>query len=103
MLPSTISQLVTSVYGVTTGFGGVSLESGCALLHQETDPRRSSQSADTRTQDPLALQISLLEHQLCGVLPGQFDNFAMGRGMENVMPLEVVRGAMLIRVNSLSR
>ncbi|ORY75067.1 L-Aspartase-like protein [Leucosporidium creatinivorum] len=76
------SKLVNSVYGVTTGFGG---------------------SADTRTQDPLALQISLLEHQLCGVLPDSFDSFAMGRGLENAMPLEVVRGAMLIRVNSLSR
>jgi phenylalanine ammonia-lyase len=38
----------TSVYGVTTGFGG---------------------SADTRTSDTEALQISLLEHQLCGFLP----------------------------------
>ncbi|SCZ90831.1 BZ3500_MvSof-1268-A1-R1_Chr1-3g02294 [Microbotryum saponariae] len=76
------SKLVTSVYGVTTGFGG---------------------SADTRTQDHLALQISLLEHQLCGVLPTSFDQFALGRGLENTLPLEVVRGAMLIRVNSLTR
>jgi len=37
-----------SIYGVTTGFGG---------------------SADTRTSDTEALQISLLEHQLCGFLP----------------------------------
>ncbi|KAK4057992.1 hypothetical protein OIO90_000731 [Microbotryomycetes sp. JL221] len=76
------SRLVNSVYGVTTGFGG---------------------SADTRTEDPLALQISLLEHQLCGVLPTTFDTFELGRGLENSLPLEVVRGAMLIRVNSLTR
>ncbi|KAM0793291.1 hypothetical protein ACM66B_000751 [Microbotryomycetes sp. NB124-2] len=76
------SRLVNSVYGVTTGFGG---------------------SADTRTEDPLALQISLLEHQLCGVLPTSFDSFELGRGLENSLPLEVVRGAMLIRVNSLTR
>ena len=37
-----------SVYGVTTGFGG---------------------SANTRTADTEALQVSLLEHQLCGFLP----------------------------------
>ena len=95
---------MTSVYGVTTGFGGVSrLSVYTCTERQLTSALLPSQSADTRTQDPLALQISLLEHQLCGVLPGQFDNFAMGRGMENAMPLEVVRGAMLIRVNSLSR
>lgn len=37
-----------SIYGVSTGFGG---------------------SADTRTGDLSALQVSLLEHQLCGFLP----------------------------------
>ena len=37
-----------SIYGVSTGFGG---------------------SADTRTGDLSALQVSLLEHQLCGYLP----------------------------------
>lgn len=42
------SKKDTSIYGVTTGFGG---------------------SADTRTADVEALQISLLEHQLCGFLP----------------------------------
>ncbi|GAA5949814.1 hypothetical protein JCM3765_007701 [Sporobolomyces pararoseus] len=76
------SKLGQSVYGVTTGFGG---------------------SADTRTEDPLALQKSLLEHQLCGVLPTSFDAFTLGRGLENSMPFEVVRGSMLIRANSLLR
>lgn len=92
-----------SVYGVTTGFGG---------------------SADTRTEDAISLQKacvvrvslsllelrtnrlpprSLLEHQLCGVLPSSFDSFRLGRGLENSLPLEVVRGAMTIRVNSLTR
>ncbi|GAA5918439.1 hypothetical protein JCM1841_003967 [Sporobolomyces salmonicolor] len=76
------SKLSQSVYGVTTGFGG---------------------SADTRTDDPLALQKSLLEHQLCGVLPTSFSGFSLGRGLENALPIEVVRGAMVIRCNSLLR
>ncbi|GAA6053429.1 hypothetical protein JCM3770_005162 [Rhodotorula araucariae] len=76
------SQLANSVYGVTTGFGG---------------------SADTRTEDAASLQLALLEHQLCGVLPTSFDAFHLGRGLENSLPLEVVRGAMVIRVNSLTR
>lgn len=37
-----------SLYGITTGFGG---------------------SADTRTRDTKALQMSIIEHQLCGILP----------------------------------
>ncbi|KAK4704308.1 phenylalanine ammonia-lyase, partial [Phenoliferia sp. Uapishka_3] len=74
-------QLSTSIYGVTTGFGG---------------------SADTRTDQPLALQLALLEHQLCGVLPIS-PELLSGRGLENCMPEEVVRGAMLIRINSLAR
>ncbi|GAA5981344.1 hypothetical protein JCM10908_004076 [Rhodotorula pacifica] len=76
------TQLDNSVYGVTTGFGG---------------------SADTRTEDAISLQKALLEHQLCGVLPTSMDRFALGRGLENSLPLEVVRGAMTIRVNSLTR
>ncbi|GAA6059874.1 hypothetical protein JCM10212_007079 [Sporobolomyces blumeae] len=76
------SKLGSSVYGVTTGFGG---------------------SADTRTEDPLALQKSLLEHQLCGVLPTSFNSFSIGRGLENSLPFDVVRGSMLIRANSLLR
>ncbi|KPV78241.1 uncharacterized protein RHOBADRAFT_47862 [Rhodotorula graminis WP1] len=76
------SQLGNSVYGVTTGFGG---------------------SADTRTEDATSLQKALIEHQLSGVLPTDMSRLSLGRGLENAMPLEVVRGAMLIRVNSLTR
>ncbi|BGP12540.1 hypothetical protein JCM10213_004875 [Rhodosporidiobolus nylandii] len=76
------SKLTTSIYGVTTGYGG---------------------SADTRTDDAHSLQKALIEHQLCGVLPTSFDGFSLGRGLENSLPLEVVRGAMVIRVNSLTR
>jgi len=68
-----------SVYGVTTGFGG---------------------SADTRTADTMALQVSLLEHQLCGVLPGGTSYEQM---LIKAMPIPIVKGAMLVRVNSLSR
>lgn len=60
-------------------------------------------SADTRTEDAASLQLALLEHQLCGVLPVDFSGFHLGRGLENSLPLEVVRGAMCIRVNSLTR
>ncbi|GAA5997375.1 uncharacterized protein JCM10292_000216 [Rhodotorula paludigena] len=76
------AQLQNSVYGVTTGFGG---------------------SADTRTEDAVSLQKALIEHQLCGVTPTSVSSFSVGRGLENTLPLEVVRGAMVIRVNSLTR
>ncbi|GAA6031989.1 hypothetical protein JCM8097_003376 [Rhodosporidiobolus ruineniae] len=76
------SKLNTSIYGVSTGYGG---------------------SADTRTEDVHSLQKALIEHQLCGVLPTTFNSFALGRGLENSLPLEVVRGAIAIRINSLTR
>jgi len=60
-------------------------------------------SADTRTEDATSLQKALIEHQLSGVLPTDMSNLRLGRGLENAMPLEVVRGAMLIRINSLTR
>lgn len=68
-----------SIYGVTTGFGG---------------------SADTRTSDTMALQVSLLEHQLCGFLPssGSWEEMTL-----HAMPRHIVRGAMVIRANSLAR
>ncbi|GAA5856295.1 hypothetical protein JCM8547_000857 [Rhodosporidiobolus lusitaniae] len=87
--PSAVSSLTerlhTSIYGVTSGFGG---------------------SADTRTEDADGLQKALLEHQLSGVLPTALPStggFSIGRGLENALPLEVVRGAMAIRINSLTR
>lgn len=73
------SKKHTSIYGVTTGFGG---------------------SADTRTSDTEALQLSLLEHQLCGFLPQSGDYDAM---LLAAMPIPIVRGAMAVRVNSCVR
>ncbi|BEI81545.1 hypothetical protein CcaverHIS002_0207050 [Cutaneotrichosporon cavernicola] len=73
------SKKHTSIYGVTTGFGG---------------------SADTRTSDTEALQISLLEHQLCGFLPTDATYEAM---LLAAMPIPIVRGAMAVRVNSCVR
>ncbi|KAG0143159.1 hypothetical protein CROQUDRAFT_673137 [Cronartium quercuum f. sp. fusiforme G11] len=79
-----------SVYGVTTGFGA---------------------AANTRTRDVEALQVSIVEHLLAGVhgLESVAD-----RGLQpstnlseplvsNVMPESIVRGAILVRLNSLSR
>lgn len=73
------SKKHTSIYGVTTGFGG---------------------SADTRTSDTEALQISLLEHQLCGFLPVEPSYETM---LLYAMPIPIVRGAMAVRVNSCVR
>lgn len=57
-------------------------------------------SADTRTGDVEALQVSLLEHQLCGFLPtsGSYDEMTL-----HAMPRHIIRGAMVIRANSLAR
>ncbi|EAU91203.2 phenylalanine ammonium lyase [Coprinopsis cinerea okayama7 len=76
----------TSVYGLSTGFGG---------------------SADTRTDKPLLLGHALLQHQHVGVLP------TSGKAPEGLplldplsstaMPESWVRGAMLVRMNSLIR
>ncbi|MBW0491928.1 hypothetical protein O181_031643 [Austropuccinia psidii MF-1] len=80
------SKLDTSIYGVTTGFGG---------------------SADTRSESPIALQMAFLEHQLSGVLPilNQPHNQPLFSSdcMSNVMPEAITRGAILIRINSLLR
>ncbi|GJE91396.1 phenylalanine ammonia-lyase [Phanerochaete sordida] len=76
-----------SVYGVSTGFGG---------------------SADTRTSDPLQLGHALLQHQHVGVLPTQTDAplsaLPLGDPLATTsMPEAWVRGAILIRMNSLIR
>ncbi|KAL6302871.1 phenylalanine ammonia-lyase [Sparassis latifolia] len=76
-----------SVYGVSTGFGG---------------------SADTRTNDPLALGHALLQHQHVGVLPSQLDSAPPALPIldpltSTSMPESWVRGAILIRMNSLIR
>ncbi|KAH9922067.1 phenylalanine ammonia-lyase [Fomitopsis serialis] len=77
----------TSVYGVSTGFGG---------------------SADTRTNDPIMLGHALLQHQHTGVLPSQMDSPTSALPLldplaSTSMPEAWVRGAILIRMNSLIR
>ncbi|KAL1745026.1 L-Aspartase-like protein [Schizophyllum fasciatum] len=77
-----------SVYGVTTGFGG---------------------SADTRTDVPEVLGHALLQMQHIGVLPSQPTRVPRSLPLNsdplaaNSMPEAWVRGAMLIRMNSLIR
>ncbi|TRM69124.1 L-Aspartase-like protein [Schizophyllum amplum] len=77
-----------SVYGVTTGFGG---------------------SADTRTDAPQVLGHALLQMQHIGVLPSQPSRIPRSLPLSadplaaNSMPEAWVRGAMLIRMNSLIR
>lgn len=75
-----------SVYGVSTGFGG---------------------SADTRTDQPLLLGNALLQHQQSGVLPTSskpLDVLPLLDPLHSTsMPEAWVRGAILIRMNSLIR
>ncbi|KAJ7596029.1 L-Aspartase-like protein [Mycena floridula] len=77
----------TSVYGLSTGFGG---------------------SADTRTDQPLLLGQALLQHQHVGILPSSDTEPLealplMDPQGATSMPESWVRGAMLIRMNSLIR
>ncbi|KAF8161270.1 L-Aspartase-like protein [Crassisporium funariophilum] len=75
-----------SVYGVSTGFGG---------------------SADTRTDQPILLGNALLQHQHSGVLPSSMkplDVLPLQDPLSSTsMPESWVRGAILIRMNSLIR
>ncbi|KAJ7617725.1 L-Aspartase-like protein [Roridomyces roridus] len=75
-----------SVYGLSTGFGG---------------------SADTRTDKPIHLGNALLQHQSSGVLPSDQEPPKvlplLDIGSALTMPESWVRGAMLIRMNSLIR
>ena len=75
-----------SVYGVSTGFGG---------------------SADTRTDEPILLGNALLQHQQSGVLPSSvkpLDVLPLQDPLSATsMPESWVRGAILIRMNSLIR
>ncbi|KAJ7800274.1 L-Aspartase-like protein [Mycena leptocephala] len=76
----------TSVYGLSTGFGG---------------------SADTRTDKPILLGHALLQHQHAGILPSSQDVPRLlpllDPGSSTTMPEAWVRGAILIRMNSLVR
>lgn len=76
-----------SVYGVSTGFGG---------------------SADTRTDEPILLGNALLQHQHAGVLPSSTSKPLEVLPLQDPlsstsMPEAWVRGAILIRMNSLIR
>lgn len=76
-----------SVYGVSTGFGG---------------------SADTRTDQPILLGNALLQHQHAGVLPSATDKPLDALPLQDPlnsssMPEAWVRGAILVRMNSLIR
>ncbi|KAF5325935.1 hypothetical protein D9611_000229 [Ephemerocybe angulata] len=75
-----------SVYGLSTGFGG---------------------SADTRTDKPLALGNALLQHQHVGILPVSNEPLdtlpLLDPITSTAMPESWVRGAMLVRMNSLIR
>jgi phenylalanine ammonia-lyase len=75
-----------SVYGVTTGFGG---------------------SANTRTDQPIVLGHALLQMQHIGVLPSSTEPLEVLPLLDPIgstsMPEAWVRGAMVIRMNSLIR
>lgn len=76
----------TSIYGVSTGFGG---------------------SADTRTDEPILLGNALLQHQHSGILPSSTNPPEVLPLQDPLgstsMPEAWVRGAILIRMNSLAR
>lgn len=73
-----------SVYGVSTGYGG---------------------SADTRTDDPLRLGFALFQHQHYGIISTEeSDSLPLLDPLNHsTMPESWVRGAILIRMNSLIR
>ncbi|KAF9529392.1 L-Aspartase-like protein [Crepidotus variabilis] len=75
-----------SIYGLSTGFGG---------------------SADTRTDKPIKLGDALVQHQHIGILPTSDTPSSVlplqDPAHSTTMPESWVRGAMLIRMNSLIR
>jgi phenylalanine ammonia-lyase len=92
-----------SVYGVSTGYGGsgefISVSPRCCLLNYEP--------ADTRSDDPLRLGSALLQHQHTGVISTTGSESGVLPLMDPLastsMPESWVRGAMVIRMNSLIR
>ena len=96
-----------SVYGVSTGYGGSgqcpSLTPHCLLRHAAH--AIVSSAADTRTDDPLRLGNALLQHQHSGVISTEHgDSLPLLDPLNNTtMPESWVRGAILIRMNSLIR
>ncbi|PBK63144.1 phenylalanine ammonia-lyase [Armillaria solidipes] len=74
-----------SIYGVTTGVGG---------------------SADTRSEDVIALGVSILQQIQCGILSidGEGDSLPISHNSAATqMPESWVRGALMIRMNSMIR
>ena len=77
----------------------------------ERGPRRYSPyypTADTRTNDPLTLGLALFQHQHAGVLPSDCEAELAALPLldpltSTSMPESWVRGAILIRMNSLIR
>ena len=94
-----------SVYGVSTGFGGSGeyhpLVPPCSQLTRSL----ASSAADTRTDDPLRLGGALLQHQHAGVISiEEGDSLPLLDPLNHTsMPESWVRGAILIRMNSLIR
>jgi phenylalanine ammonia-lyase len=92
-----------SVYGVSTGFGGSGKPNyGCPFNFSfMTLP------ADTRTPNTLALGNALLQHQHAGILPSSTNVLPSLPLLDPVastsMPESWVRGAILVRINSLIR
>jgi phenylalanine ammonia-lyase len=91
-----------SVYGVSTGFGGSGKPSAGVLT-----PTRLFE-ADTRTPNTLALGSALLQHQHSDVLPSSTDVLPSSLPLLDPlasmsMPESWVRGAILVRINSLIR
>ena len=64
----------TSIYGVSTGFGGSGKSSRTSPINSIPSP------ADTRTDKPLLLGYALLQHQHAGILPSS-------DALLNVLPL----------------
>lgn len=95
------------MYGVSTGYGGSGecrpLTLNASLSHT-TDPIEHS-TADTRTDDPLRLGSALLQHQHAGVISTEEgDSLPLLDPLNHTtMPESWVRGAILIRMNSLIR
>jgi phenylalanine ammonia-lyase len=97
----------TSVYGISTGFGG----SGQYLCNMRYPNELIPPVADTRTKNYEALGLSLLQHQHSGVLPTNAgstpDESAPLPLLDPMnalsMPPSWVRAAILVRINSLVR
>ena len=96
-----------SVYGVSTGFGGSGMSSPPVSFLRLVTHHSVCFAADTRTPNTLALGSALLQHQHSGVLPSSTDVLPSLPLLDPLastsMPESWVRGAILVRINSLIR